>query len=332
MKVLVTGANGFLGTRIVDAARAQGLDVRASVRPAADVSHLRWDGVEVVRGDLRSRADALALVEGCDAVIHSAAALAGGLHERLLGTVVTTENLLAAMEETAVDRLVLVSSYSVYDYDRMMPFAVLDEDSPIRDVANSLDSYAQAKIVQERVVRDAETRGLRATIVRPGVLYGPGNSWSARLGMRLSERLWVRVGAFAALPLIYVDNCAEALVACVLSDRSIGRTYNVLDAESFTQRAYTARLAEHQPVRPRVIPVPWLVVRGAAEAGRLVSRAFFGGRAKIPQMFTIEGVNARGLPLRHRADRIREDTGWVPRYNLDEALRRTVAAEHPTSD
>lgn len=327
MKVLITGANGFLGRRLVASAMQAGLSVRAAVRPATDVAQLDWHGVEIVRADLRVKGHLPELVRGCDAVIHSAASVAGDLYDRLSGTVVATENLIAAMEKEGVQRMVLVSSYSVYDYGKLPPFGVLDENGPLRDIGTSIDSYAQAKIVQERVVRAAMQRGIQGTIVRPGVLFGPGNSWSSQLGIQVNERLWLRVGTFASLPLSYVDNCADALVACVQNSNTIGKTYNVLDDELVTQRTYTKRLAERQPRKPRIVPVPWLLLRGVAELGRLVNNTWFQGKAKIPQLLTVEGQDARGRPLRHRGDRLRKDTGWTPRYSLDEALRRTVAEE-----
>ncbi len=332
MKILVTGANGFLGRCVVESARRAGLPVRAGVRPATEVGGLPWQDVEVVRADLRSTRELPKLVEGCDAVIHTAATVAGDLYSRFSGTVVVTENLIAAMRQKEVNRMVLVSSYSVYDYDKLPLGAVLDENGPLRDVATSIDTYAQAKLYQERVVRDAMSQGLKATIVRPGVLFGPGNSWSSRLGMQISDRLWLRIGTFASLPLIYVENCADALIACVQSDRTIGKTYNVLDDELVTQRNYTARLAKLQPVRPRVIPIPWLFVLGLAEVAQVVNRVFFDGKAKIPQMLTIEGAVARGLPLRHRGDQIRQDTDWRPRYNLDQALERISEQENASND
>ena len=99
MKLLVTGAGGFLGQYVVAAAVRRGHRVRAMVRPAGSVP-ASWHGhpmVEVVSGDLRSAKGILEILDGVDGVVHLAAAKAGDLYEQFGGTVIATENLLAAM-------------------------------------------------------------------------------------------------------------------------------------------------------------------------------------------------------------------------------------------
>src|SRR3954467_14421835 len=133
MKLLVTGANGFLGHYVVAEALRRGHVVRAMVRSPADAARHGWDrdpNVEVVVADLRRRRGLTDAVRGVDAVLHLAAAKSGDLYAQYGGTVVATENLLAAMDETGLSRIVLVSSFSVYDYLRIPAFSVLDESSP----------------------------------------------------------------------------------------------------------------------------------------------------------------------------------------------------------
>src|SRR5689334_22568255 len=118
MKVLVTGASGFLGREVVRAASAAGHDVLALVRPTANVDALDWpNDVRVLRGDLRQVGDWSTQLGGVKAVAHLAAAASGDLPTQFSGTVVATENLLRFLPMSSLRRFAHVSSFSVYDYE-----------------------------------------------------------------------------------------------------------------------------------------------------------------------------------------------------------------------
>src|SRR6185437_1194088 len=126
------GANGFLGRYVVAEALRRGHAVRAVLRSAADAGKLGWANhpdLETVRVDLRSRRGLVDAVAGVDAVLHLAAAKSGDMYAQYAGTVVATENLLAAMDEAGVQHIVSVSSLSVYNYLKIPSFSVLTEDS-----------------------------------------------------------------------------------------------------------------------------------------------------------------------------------------------------------
>src|SRR5688572_29457798 len=108
MKVLVTGANGFLGRHVVNELLRRGHRVRAIVRPAARLVDLRWPGeVDLHFGDLRTSPTLEAAFEGIDVVIHLAAAVQGSEDMQFASSVVGTERLLDAMSQSATRRLVL---------------------------------------------------------------------------------------------------------------------------------------------------------------------------------------------------------------------------------
>jgi 2-alkyl-3-oxoalkanoate reductase len=331
MKLLVTGANGFLGHHVVAEALRRGHAVRAMVRSAGDAVRHGWDrepNVEVVRADLRRRKGLAEVVGGVDAVLHLAAAKSGDLYAQYAGTVVATENLLGAMDEARVRRIVLVSSFSVYDYMKIRSFAVLDEASPVERDAFERDEYAHTKLVQERLVRDHAVRsGWDYTVLRPGVIYGKDNLWTARLGVR-GGRIWLRTGAWARLPLTYVENCAQAIVLAAETEAASAQTLNVVDDDMPTQRRYAALLRRRTSPRPIILPVAWTVMRGLAGLATLTNKLLLGGRAKVPGIFIPCRLAARCKPLRFSNRRIKEVLGWKPRYSLNEALDRSFAAEN----
>ena len=184
MRALVTGANGFLGRHVVDALLARGIEVRAMVRPAARVEALGWpSSVEVFRADLRTSRELLRAFEGVDVLLHLAAVVSGGEDAQFAGTVAGTERLLDAMASSACRRLVLCSSFSVYDYSSTR--RTLDESSPLHQVPDvyTRDGYTISKWWQERVTRRfVEKHGWDLTVLRPGFIWGRDHSYLAALG------------------------------------------------------------------------------------------------------------------------------------------------------
>ncbi|MDB5302589.1 MAG: NAD-dependent epimerase/dehydratase [Phycisphaerales bacterium] len=327
LKLLVTGANGFLGRYVVAEALRRGHAVRAALRSAADVAKLGWanhPNLEIVRVDLRSRRGLVDAVAGTDAVLHLAAAKSGDMYAQYAGTVVATENLLAAMTEANVRRIVVISSLSVYNYLKIPSFSLLSEDSPLETDAFQRDEYAHTKLVQERLVRDHATQnGWGFTVLRPGVIYGKDNLFTARLGMQ-AGRVWIRTGAWAKLPLTYVENCAEAIVLAAENDTALGQTLNVIDDDPPTQRRYAAMLRRRLSPRPVIIPVAWSVMRLLAGMAVTTNKLLFKNRAKIPGLFIPARLHARCKQLRFTNQKIKATLGWKPRYSVSESLDRSL--------
>src|SRR5260370_40567480 len=128
MKVLVTGANGFLGQRIVDQLLARGHRVRALIRPASTEPEFPGE-VEIFRADLRVHENLVSAFDGVESVVHAAAATSGNEDIQFASTVVATERFLDAMAQSSVKRLVHVSSLVVYDWKRVEK--TMDERTPL---------------------------------------------------------------------------------------------------------------------------------------------------------------------------------------------------------
>jgi len=302
MKLLVTGATGFLGRRVVAEAIRRGHTVRAMVRPGF-AGALLPGGVDLLHADLRdSRGIDLA---GADAVLHLAAAKTGDLYTQMLTTVVGTEHLLAAMRAAQLTRLVLVSSLSVYDYAALPAWATLDESSPLESQPQYRDAYCQAKLWQERVVREAAD--MRCTMLRPGPIVGPGHEWTSRLGMQLTKRWWLLVGCMAPLPLVHVDSCARAVVLAAERSAAVGETLNVIDDPPPSQWRYARRIA---PAGTRLVPVPRFMASAIAHTASAVNRHWFDGQARVPGLFIPRTLAARCKPLRYPNDHLKRSLDW----------------------
>lgn len=331
MKLLITGASGFLGRYTVIGALRREHAVRALVRPTVDDGELPWvrhPRVELVQLDLRSSKGLAEAISGVECVIHLAAARRGDFSARFEDTVLATENLIDAMVEAGADHLVAISSFAVYDFYHCPSHGVFDESAATEANPEKRHAYTQTKLMQEQLLRTAAVQHQwKLTVVRPGAVFGKGSMWSTRLGFKLSDGLWVRTGAWARLPLTYVENCAEAIVLCAELPDAVGETFNVVDDDQPRQRRYLNILRSWEQPAPRVIPLSWTSLRFISWTAGLANRFLFQGRARLPALLVRENLHASCKPLCYSNRKLREVLGWRPRYNLAEAVERSFGAD-----
>ncbi|MBI4954677.1 MAG: NAD-dependent epimerase/dehydratase family protein [Myxococcales bacterium] len=318
--VLVTGATGFIGRRVVARLLAAGARTRAFVLPAERVPESWSERVEVVRGDVGDRASVDQAVRGAGTVIHLAAMVGdwGGeeLHRRV--TVEGTEHVLRATAAEGA-RAVLASSVVVYG-DRI-PKDVCPEEHPF---GTPLGPYGRSKQAQERTARRLEReRGLRVAILRPGNVFGAGSGpWvDVAVGELRKGMPTLLDGGRGNAALCHVDNVAEAFVLAAGAEAAVGRAYNVNDDNGITWRRYfedLARLAGTRP--PRSIPrLAVDLLARASEAAWAVLR-----RTDRP-LVTREAVNLVGSHFRVPVARIRRELGFEPGTSYERGMEEVAA-------
>ncbi|WP_315781255.1 NAD(P)-dependent oxidoreductase [Bradyrhizobium sp. SZCCHNPS1003] len=321
MKALVTGANGFLGRHVVDALLARGIEVRAMVRPATRVDALGWpSSVDIVRADLRTSRDLVRAFENVDVLIHLAAVVAGGEDAQFAGTVGGTERLLEAMAGSACRRLVLCSSFSVYDYTATRD--ILDESAPLQQTPDvyTRGGYTVAKWWQERVTRRyVEKHGWDLTILRPGFIWGRGHGYLAALGQQIG-RHHVVIGPLTRIPMTHVENCADVFALAAADPRAIGQTLNVVDGPGERVWTYLSDYMRGTGERGLRLPIPhWL----ASSTVRLAFATVFRRATKVPAILTPKKFDAMLKPLRFDNRKLRDTLGWTPPLDYEQCLART---------
>jgi len=326
VKVLVTGASGFLGRSVVRAAFAAGHDVLALVRPAANVDDLAWPGgVRIIRGDLRQVGDWAKQLNDIDAVIHLAAAPSGDLPTQLSGTVVATENLLGKLRMESLARFVHVSSFSVYDYSAVGAGGTLTEATPLDPKPERRDAYTITKILQERLVGDAcRKAGTHLVVIRPGAIVGPGKDWGFGRVLKLGR--WdVIFSPRATFPLTYVDHCAAAIVNALSAPVPTESVFNVVDDQLPTYGQFH-RLGRRVGAADvgSALHVPWFVVSLIGGTVSLINRLLFAGRAKVPEFLDRTRQRVRWQPMSYSNRAAKEQLDWSPAVPLSEAVERTA--------
>lgn len=319
MKVLVTGASGFLGRYVVASGHSAGHQMRALVRPGTAVPPGWPADVEVVRGELTDLESLRAAVHEQDAVLHLAAMVGGADADQFATTVGGTERLLTALKGSSVSRFVLASSFSVYDW--RTPYRVLDESTPLDPRSWERDGYAASKIWQERIVREAAVAApWDLVVLRPGFIWGPEKPQCPGVGEVIGS-IMVVVGWTTRLPLVWVENCADAFTLALTAEVSDGATVNIIDDELVRARDYAAASSAVLGHRLRVV-LPYPVALSISRAAKLTSRTLFASGGRLPSALEPRKFEARFRPLAFPNAEAKRLLGWAPRVSWAAASAR----------
>ncbi len=340
-RIFVTGATGFVGRHVVAEAIGRGHEVVALVRPASSAASLdpamNSGRLTLARGDLASR-DLAEMMIGCDVVLHLAAVKGGDFFSRFSGTVIGTESVLNAARAADVHHLVAVSTFSVYDYGKRPANSVFDETFPVIADPRGRDEYAETKLYQDELYEEfGDESGNHMVMIRPGMIYGRDQLWHPLLGGEFGP-IDLRVGSKARPPITYVENTAQALVLAaeaLLDPARIasvdGQVINIVDDDLPTQADYVGRVRALEDT-PSAIFVPLPLMKAAAVAVAALNRRAFDGRMKVPSIALPDQVDARFKPFEFRNEKAKRLLGWVPRFDLDTALRRSAGSDDLIAD
>lgn len=333
--VLVTGAAGFIGSRVVASLLDRGLrNLRCLTRPSSDVTRVQAlaancrtvANVEVVRGNLLSREDCAAVTRDVAVVFH----LAAGRGEKsfadaFLNSVVTTRNLLdGCIQHRCLRRFVNVSSFVVYSNMHKPGGRLLDETSPVYvSPERQGNAYCFAKTKQDELVRRyGERFGIPFVIVRPGYVYGPGNeAITGRVGISTFGG-FLHLGGSNTIPFSYVDNCAEAIVLAGLKAGVNREVFNVVDDDLPSSRQFL-RQYKRKVRHFRSIYLPHAVSYALCF---LWERYSAWSEGQLPPAFNREIWHASWKKSRYSNEKLKTRLGWMPKVSTEEGLRRYFEA------
>jgi nucleoside-diphosphate-sugar epimerase len=330
VKLLVTGASGFLGTAVVERLLAHGYtDIRCNVRRKANTHALdslseRYPNasIEYSIANLKYPAEAARAVQDAQIIFHLAAGKSGAAADLFMDSVVASRNLLDAISDSASMRIALVSSFAVYETARLRNNAKVTEQTSLERHPEWRDPYSHSKLRQEQLFWDYQRqRGFELVVLRPGVIYGPGGShFSSRVGLKIGNRL-LSLGGRNLLPLTYVDNCAEAIVVAGMHKNTAGQVYNVHDDNLPTCRQYL-RAYKKNVAKVKSVSVPYFGLRMISKA---LAKYNEYSNGQLPAVFTPYKVATEWSGNRFDNSKL-HSIGWQQLVTTDEGLRRTFAA------
>jgi nucleoside-diphosphate-sugar epimerase len=307
---LVTGASGSLGKAVVNRLLADGKKVRGFVRRSPQTP---VPCVEYVIGDL---ADPLAVDKaalGAETVIHAGAAMRGGWPEHKSGTVDGTQHVVDACRKHGIQQLVHISSMSVIDWAGSDNRAV-SEQAPLEPRPEKRGAYTRAKLEAERIVVAAAGAGLPCVILRPGQIFGGGIPLINGAVARKAAGRWLVLGdGKLELPLVYIDDVVQAIVAAIDRRITSGEIIQIIDPEPLTQEAVLAAAGGGKPI----LRVPRRLVFALGKLSELPLAAV--GKQSPVGTYRLRSALAR---LRYESDRATQLLGWRPQVGVREGIKR----------
>lgn len=329
-RALVSGATGFLGGHLAQVLHGLGYRVRILVHKRHRVEHLLALGMEIVEGDLLDAASLARATDGQSVVFHTAGKVTdwGPREEYFQVNAEGTRNVIAACRRSGVGRLVHVSSLSVLGLPRTRE--TVTEQTPYP--AALPDPYSASKKAAELLVRAANGEGgLETTVVRPGVIWGPGDiTIVPRLADLLRRREMILIdGGRNLLGLSHIESLARGLVLAAEAPGAAGQIYHMTDGEEITARAAVDALADVLEVPRARFSLPYGLVYGIAA---LIEGAALLVRRATPPRMTRYGVRLVACDCRYDIGKARRELGYRPAVTFGEgikALRFEPAARRP---
>ena len=309
-RVLITGANGFVGHRLCDEARRLGWQVRGAVRSPCQLAQ----GVEPVTvGSIESNTDWTTALRQIDVVIHLAARVhvmqsdaVDPLSDYLKVNLHGTENLAKQAVTAGVKRFIYISSVKVHG-EVTLQGCKFTEDGE----CNPQDPYGVSKWQAEQALRKiARDTSLEVVIIRPPLVYGPGVKANFAALLRAVQGGWpLALGSVQnRRSLVALDNLVDLILTCVNHPKAANQTFLVSDGQDLSTTELVRGLARAANIQARLIPVPvWALRAGATLLG-------------------MEGEVQRLCGnLQVDISKARRVLDWQPPVAVDDALRRAIA-------
>jgi nucleoside-diphosphate-sugar epimerase len=319
MKVLLTGASGFVGSHILDLLVARGIPTAILLRSSSNRRFIepQLSRVDVRVGSISEPASLPAALEGITHVIHCAGctkAIGSAEYYRINRD--GTRNLVDAVNQrhSEIRRFVLISSLAASHPARAAaPAREDDESAPVTE-------YGRSKLAGERAVR--ELVRVPFVILRPAAVYGPRDG-DFLLMFKAARARWVPSfgGGSQQLSLVYVEDVARAVIACLEGPAIEGRVYHVAHREVFTARELTAEIGRQLGVNTVQVPLPLPLLWPVCLVGEGIARV--RGRPSIVNLQKYPELTAPGWVCDSR--RLREELGIEPATSLREGIAGTLA-------
>jgi len=319
---LVTGATGLIGRHLVRRLLQQDMRVRLLVRRQPPAEFLDDPRIEVFFGDLGDPAAVDRAVAGTEIVYHVGATMLGTAHDHERGTVAGTKNIVESVLRHDVHRLLYISSLSCLHAADSGQSGRVKEDWPVEPFPERRGSYTQAKTEAEKIVLDAvRNRQLRAALLRPGRVFGPGAPFlTPDVARRFKGRLFILGDGTRNLPLVYVEDLVDAIVLTAEKSSFDGTIFHIVDPTPITQNQLVRYMQPGD--EGKVIHVPVTMLYGLALSLEGVCKVL---RRTNP--LSIYRLKSALAPLEFDCTLAQREIGWQPRIGIRSGLQHILAAE-----
>ena len=319
MKVLVTGATGFIGSRVVRKLLEQGVDVRVLVRKKSNLENISELPVDIAYGDLTKPETLSTSLEGCEALFHVAAEykLWVPKPESIYRTNVDgTVNIMKAALQKGIKRIVYTSSVATLGINKNGTPA--DEETPVT-INDMIGHYKRSKYIAEEKVREmVKKAGLPAIIVNPSTPIGPGDIKPTPTGRIIIEAASGRMPAYVdtGLNIVHVDDVADGHILAFEKGR-IGERY-ILGGENLTLRELLEKIAQFTGRSAPKIRLSPDIILPIAYIAEVIAKI-----TKKEPFITIDGVLMSKKKMFFSIEKAKTELGYNPRP-ADEAIKDSI--------
>lgn len=320
MKYLVTGADGFIGLRVLKLLAEKRIPARAML--IEDHGQALPGAPERVVADLLDRKSLDNALENITHVIHLAARvhmmhdassdpLAAFEEVNVTGTL----NLLQAMRDAGGTHFLLMSSVKAMGEESV---GVFDESSP----CSPATPYGISKFhAEQEVLNFGDENKMHCIVLRLPMVYGPGNKGNMLpLLHKASRNKRLPFGSIKnRRSMVFVDNVAEAICATMASDKSAGQTYIIADAKPYSTNELYKTIGEAFGMKKATFRFPLLGLRCMGFLGSILEAVF-----RRPMPINSGGVKRLVGDLLFSSEKIHNELGFTPLYDLNQGIRLTV--------
>jgi dihydroflavonol-4-reductase len=318
MKVLVTGATGFIGGNLARELWRRGYRVRALVRPGSNTFTIENTGIERVTGDILDAASVRRAISGCQAAFHCAAAYTFWARdaEAIYRTnVVGTRIVLEEARRCGVEKVVYTSTVSTVG---LMPGGLGSEDLPV-DPHHLAGNYKKSKFQAEQVALQMAAEGLPVVVVNPTAPVGPWDVKPTPTGRMVLDFLRGKIPAYVDTGMNLVDVADVAVGHILAMERGIPGQRYLLGNRNISLRQ-VLKLLEELTGRPAPrLRLPFWVAIGAA----YIDQAWEGGLLHREPRMPLEGLKLARTPMYVSCRKAVSELG-LPQSPVEGALSRAV--------
>jgi nucleoside-diphosphate-sugar epimerase len=319
MKIIITGATGFVGRNLAESLHGDGFQIEATGRSLEVGNELQKKGIRFLPADIRDSAQLTNAFSSADCVIHCAAKTGdwGRYKEFYETNVVGTRNVIAACKSHDIKKIIFISTPSIYftGKDRYN----ISENGPLP--ARQTNHYSKTKLIAETELLASQQAGFNVIILRPRTVYGPyDNTFVPRI-LRLAEQKYMPLinNGRAMIDLTYVDNVVDAVrKSLTASDNAWNEVYNISNGDPISVRDWFSQVLNifERPFKPKNIPES--AAKTVAGIREFVSYLPFAEKEPSMTRFSV-GYMAKSMTM--NTDKAKKMLNYAPQVGNQEGFK-----------
>ena len=321
MKLLVTGATGFLGRHLVERLVHEGLQVISLVRRPFRLDDWFKENIKYIIGDIRFKNSLDKITDDIDIVIHTAAIFSGDWDNYYKTNVEATRHLLEYSIKNNVKRFIYISSVSVYKHVHLTKNQIFSEDWPIEDIPDT-SFYSRSKIEAEKLVVElCKKNDLPFVVLRPGAIYGPiGQLFPATMGLPVgSDKILMFGNSNSKLPLIYVENVCDIIHKSIINTDALWNVFNLTDDQTISRNEYYSLLKSKVNSRIKKIKFPYFLLALLKFLLKILFK-YLGSKAPLSDL----NLRMFCTTIYYSNEKMKKVFGNDPYVTFEESLNKTL--------